>query len=679
MKKYLLYAVTVCIMFVMPMKVHAAEAYAALSNDNTTLTFYYDNEKSSRNGMDIGPFRQWVDSNNKIEEDERWNGNYRQITTVIFDDSFAQYTDLQSTARWFKSFSNLTSILGIENLNTSNVTDMSGMFRGCKSLQSIDLKNFDTRNVEDMSKMFEECYALQTLDLSSFNTEKVTTMASMFENCYQSLAHINVSSFNTSNVTDMRKMFESCMVLKVLDLSSFNTSNVTNMRSMFSENSALTTIYVSDKWSTAKVEDGKGVFSKCNNIVGGSGTTWDKNHTDYTYAHIDGGASNPGYLTLKTGDIPDIDTDKVEAYAALSNDNTTLTFYYDNQKNSRNGMDIGPFKSENGEERGWFDQREAITSVVFDNSFADYRDLTSTRCWFVELENLVTISGIENLYTSNVTDMGFMFTECYRLSSIDVSHFDTKNVNNMDAMFAVCTNLTSLDLSNFDTSNVQNMKSVFECCYALKSLNISSFNTSNVTDMAYMFGDCYALENLDVSKFNTDNVTQMNIMFRACKKLEVLNLSSFNISKVKNMGQMFKNCEALTTIYVSDNWTIENAEWKSEENDKSKSIFFGCPKLVGGNGTTWDENHIDHTYAHIDGGEKNPGYLTYYKDDEYPKKEGDANGDGTLNDEDIKEVVNYILSNAYDILNMDAADINGDGVVNVADIVQIVKIIMGTK
>lgn len=367
-----------------------------------------------------------------------------------------------------------------------------------------------------------------------------------------------------------------------------------------------------------------------------------------------------------------------EAYAVLSDDNTTLTFYYDNEKSSRNGMDIGPFSSENGKERGWHGQRKTITSVVFDNSFADYTDLTSTRCWFVELTNLASISGIENLKTSNVTDMGFMFTECYGLTTIDVSHFDTRNVNNMDAMFAVCTNLTSLDLSNFDTDNVTNMKSVFECCYALKSLNISSFNTSNVTDMAYMFGDCYALENLDVSKFNTDNVTQMDIMFRACKKLKVLDLSSFNTSKVTNMGQMFKNCEELTTIFVSDNWTIENAEWKSEEKDKSKSIFFGCPKLVGGNGTTWDENHIDHTYAHIDGGASNPGYLTY-KNKVSPKKEGDVTGDGTVDATDIVELVNYIMVNPSDGFNEKTADVNGDGVVSVADIVKISNIIMGAE
>ena len=39
-------------------------------------------------------------------------------------------------------------------------------------------------------------------------------------------------------------------------------------------------------------------------------------------------------------------------------------------------------------------------------------------------------------------------------------------------------------------------------------------------------------------------------------------------------------------------------------------IVTKCTKLVGGAGTKYDENHIDHTYAHIDGGTSNPGYLT---------------------------------------------------------------------
>ena len=52
-----------------------------------------------------------------------------------------------------------------------------------------------------------------------------------------------------------------------------------------------------------------------------------------------------------------------EAYAALSDDNTTLTFYYDALKESRGGMDIGPFDAPNG--RGWDAQCESITTAVF--------------------------------------------------------------------------------------------------------------------------------------------------------------------------------------------------------------------------------------------------------------------------------------------------------------------------
>ena len=72
------------------------------------------------------------------------------------------------------------------------------------------------------------------------------------------------------------------------------------MREMFSGCTSLTTIYVGEGWSTEKVENayfGYDVFNKCRKLVGGAGTKYDSNHTDYTYAHIDGGSDNPGYFT----------------------------------------------------------------------------------------------------------------------------------------------------------------------------------------------------------------------------------------------------------------------------------------------------------------------------------------------------------------------------------------------
>ena len=39
-------------------------------------------------------------------------------------------------------------------------------------------------------------------------------------------------------------------------------------------------------------------------------------------------------------------------------------------------------------------------------------------------------------------------------------------------------------------------------------------------------------------------------------------------------------------------------------------MFYECTSLKGGMGTTYDENHINAEYAHIDGGVDNPGYFT---------------------------------------------------------------------
>ena len=44
------------------------------------------------------------------------------------------------------------------------------------------------------------------------------------------------------------------------------------------------------------------MFYDCTNLIGGRGTQWDPDHTDAAYAHVDGGANNPGYLTDKNAE-----------------------------------------------------------------------------------------------------------------------------------------------------------------------------------------------------------------------------------------------------------------------------------------------------------------------------------------------------------------------------------------
>lgn len=270
MKKQLLLLVTMLLAVVMPMKLWAAdgnaEPYAVLSDNDTKLTFFYDTDKDARSGMGVGPFEDLGSSGVSTE----WYGNKSTITTVVFDDSFANCTTLTSTAYWFYQLTKLTTITGIQNLKMDNVNDINSMFCDCESLTSLNLSSLNLGNVTNMHQMFEGCTGLENISFAGVNTENVTNMGDLFLNCRS---------------------------LKTIDLSSFNTSKVTNMAYMFYRCTSLTTVYVSDSWTTANVTNSERMFERCNNIVGGMGTTFDENIIDASYARIDGGASNPGYFT----------------------------------------------------------------------------------------------------------------------------------------------------------------------------------------------------------------------------------------------------------------------------------------------------------------------------------------------------------------------------------------------
>lgn len=207
MKKYLF--TIICAL--LPILASAQEPYAILIDNGTALEFRYDNEKSAYpDAMSVGPFTEPIQRG--------WDLSTESIRSIVFNQSFANCTSITSTAYWFAGMTNLETFIGLEYLNTSNVTAMNGMFWVCSALTSLDLSNFNTQNVSNMSNMFTRC-------------------------------------------------------------------------------SRLATIKVGNGWSTSNVSSSSEMFEECTSLVGGSGTTYDSSHTDASYAHIDGGSSNPGYLT----------------------------------------------------------------------------------------------------------------------------------------------------------------------------------------------------------------------------------------------------------------------------------------------------------------------------------------------------------------------------------------------
>ena len=260
-----------------------------------------------------------------------------------------------------------------------------------------------------------------------------------------------------------------------------------------------------------------------------------------------------------------------------------------------------------------------IVHIVFDKSFSSYTP-TSLFEFFRSLTKLETITGLEYLNTANVTDMGYMFSGCSKLTSLDVTNFNTANVTNMSGMFSSCSSLTSLDVThfntakvkymgymfsgcskltsldvtNFNTANVTNMGNMFSSCSALLSLDVTNFNTANVTNMGNMFSSCSALLSLDVTNFNTAKVTDMSYMFANCVALTSLYLTNFNTAKVTNMKRMFIACRALTTIYASSKFVTTLVS-------DSRFMFYNCEKLKGEE--VWkNDKATDKTYAKIEGG-----------------------------------------------------------------------------
>lgn len=136
--------------------------------------------------------------------------------------------------------------------------------------------------------------------------------------------------------------------------------------------------------------------------------------------------------------------------------------------------------------------------------------------------------------------------------------------------------------------------------------NESFANCTSITSTAYWFAGMSNLETfIGLEYLKTINVTDMTGMFSACNHLTVLDLTYFFTESVRYMSDMFYGCTRLTTIKVSSGWSTS-----SLFGSGSLGMFEGCTSLVGGEGTTYDSSHTDASYAHIDGGSSNPGYLT---------------------------------------------------------------------
>ena len=395
----------------------------------------------------------------------------------------------------------------------------------------------------------------------SFASARPKTCFYWFD-CFRKLETIEgLEYFNTSEVTSMSCMFEVCEKLKYLDLSTFDTGKVTDMTAMFAGCTNLKTVDLSN-FETAQVTSMGAMFAgqasvpnTLKTILVGYGWSTDGLAGDWASQGMFDYCPNlmGGFGTKCEGDG---NTDKTYACVDSYYSPGYLTMKDEERAYAvyENGTLTFKYDAEIPEIDNWWN--------VGNTGVPDNYGWGGTM-WSWSTDLLTRVVFEPSFVHANPVSCYAWFDHCRKLESIEgLAYLNTSSVVSMGCMFEACENLRSLNLSRFDTRCVEDMGEMFAGCNSLKTLDLTTFDTRRVTNMQWMFA---GLENTPTS---------------------------------------------LENIYVGDNWNVDNVE-------HSEFMFEWAISLVGGNGTSYDSEHLDKTYARIDA-PGTPGYLSRRGTDSSP-------------------------------------------------------------
>ena len=153
---------------------------ALLSNDEKELTLYYVTNPKERLGQHTGwgyVGEEWMDFFNTTGQNVQY-GDPFEVEKIIIDESVRDARP--EYMYWFHDFEWVTEIVGLENINTSDVFSMASAFEGIGA-EVIDIRTWDFSKVTNTNRMF--AYSIvQTIlcntDLSAMN--QITDSRNMF-------------------------------------------------------------------------------------------------------------------------------------------------------------------------------------------------------------------------------------------------------------------------------------------------------------------------------------------------------------------------------------------------------------------------------------------------------------------------------------------------------------------
>ena len=376
-----------------------------------------------------------------------------------------------SSNKFFSYFMGLEDISGLEDFDTSEVTDMSQMFfETVRLLDYTPIAKWDVSNVVNMQSTFcryyeDEASGYELTDLSFLKDWDVSSVEHL-DNCFMGLQHVTdltpLANWNVSKVKTMTYTFNHLHALTSLHgLENWNTSSLEDCQQMFQHLHSVTDLSALSDWNMSNVWNMQGMFrsnTKLSDLT--PLANWDVSNVRYM--------GGPNY-----------------SYGMFS---------YDYALTSLHGLE--KWNVSNVENMGSVFMGCPITDV---DALANWNtsNLQDTFEMFINCAKLSDISGLANWNTPNLKFAGHMFTRCRSLTNLDaLSKWSMNNIIDTTKLFKECTALNDISgIKDWKLDSTDNLFEMFNGCTALTDASaISSWDISKISTFGGIFAKCANLK-----------------------------------------------------------------------------------------------------------------------------------------------------------------------------------------
>jgi surface protein len=298
-----------------------------------------------------------------------------------------------------------------------------------------------------------------------------------------------------------------------------------------------------------------------------------------------------------TSDTVTSSAEAVHTYATAGTHTITVTgtingwsYYFANQ----DGVSVDKDQMGNVSQWGSFLVDEDVTFYQCTNmtvSATDRLKFTDTYnfgYWFFGTTSMTSID-VSNWDISSMTSLRRMFSTT-GLTSIDISSWDTSNIENMEGLFNNSESLATITgIENLDLTSLTNAGGLLERCtsYVTGTFDFSWFTPPNVVITNSLFANTEATS-IDMSGgFASANAS---FMFSNCTELVSVNATNLDLSNATNTTRMFADCSNLTTITGHEDWVISSST-------NANYMFTECAALTTLNSAGWTFGSLVSAYA----------------------------------------------------------------------------------